>query len=245
MKTIGLLGGITCESSLLYYKLVNEMTRERLGGHHAAKSVMVSVDFADIQPLTERGEWDKVLAILLEAARGIEQGGADLLVLCANTAHKLADAIGREVGIPIVHIVDATALEITKSKLGKVGLLGTRFTMEEDFFRGRLREKHCIEAIVPDKDRIIIDELALGIIKPASREDVRKVIDGLIAKGVQAIILGCTELPLLITQEQVQIPIFDTTTIHARAAVDYALDAEAQYTCKVNETIRKTSGVIK
>jgi len=229
MKTIGLLGGITCESSLVYYQRINEMTREKLGGHHSARSVMISVDFADIQPLTERGEWDKVLAILLRAAQGIELGGADLLVLCANTAHKLADAIGREVGIPIVHIVDATALEIKKAKLGKVGLLGTRFTMEEDFFRGRLRDRHGIDAIVPGQaerervHRIIIDELALGIIRPESREEVRRVIDGLLAKGVQAIILGCTELPLLITREQAPALLFDTTTIHARAAVDYAL----------------------
>jgi aspartate racemase len=229
MKTIGLLGGLTCESSLLYYKLINEMTRERLGGHHAAKSVMVSVDFADVQPLTEAGDWDGVLAILLQAAKAIERGGADFLVLCANTAHKLAAEIGREINIPILHIVDATASEIGKAGFSKVGLLGTRFTMEEDFFRGRLREKHGIEAIVPGKEecervhRIIIDELALGIIKPASREEVRKVSEGLIASGVQAIILGCTELPLLITQEQVQAPLFDTTKIHARAAVEFAL----------------------
>ncbi len=229
MKTIGLLGGITCESSLVYYKLINEMTREKLGGHHAARSVMVSVDFADIQPLTEAGDWDKVLAILLRAAQGIERGGADLLLLCANTAHKLADEIGRGIGIPIVHIVDATAGEIKKSGFNKVGLLGTRFTMEEEFFKGRLRAKHGIEAIVPGREmrervhRIIIDELALGVIKPSSREEVRKSIDGLVAIGVQAVILGCTELPLLITQEQVRIPLFETTTIHARAAVEQAL----------------------
>ncbi len=233
MKTIGLLGGITCESSLVYYKLINEMTREKLGGHHAARSVMVSVDFADIQPLTEAGDWEGVLAILLRAAQGIERGGADQLVLCANTAHKLADEIGRGIGIPIVHIVDATAAEIKKSGMRKVGLLGTRFTMEEEFFKGRLRATHGIEAIVPGKEmrervhRIIIDELALGVIKPSSREEVRKSIDGLIADGVQAVILGCTELPLLITQEQVGITLFDTTTIHARAAVDAALGSGA------------------
>lgn len=229
MKTIGLLGGITCESSLLYYKLVNEMTRERLGGHHSAKSVMVSVDFADILPLTERGDWDKVLAILLRAAKGIERGGADLLLLCANTAHKLADEIGRGVGIPIVHIVDVTALEIRKAGLRKVGLLGTRFTMEEEFFSGRLREKYGIEALTPGKEdrervhRIIFDELALGIIQPTSRDALMRIIDDLAAQGVQAIILGCTELPLLITQDQCRIPLFDTTMIHARAAVDFAL----------------------
>ncbi|MCJ7524553.1 MAG: aspartate/glutamate racemase family protein [Candidatus Aminicenantes bacterium] len=229
MKTIGLLGGITCESSLVYYKLVNEMTREKLGGHHSAKSVMVSVDFAEIQPLTERGDWDGVLAILLRAARDIERGGADFLVLCANTAHKLAAEIGRGIKIPILHIVDETAREIRKTGLDKVGLLGTRFTMEENFFTGRLREKHGIEALVPEKEErqrihhVIIDELALGKVDPAAGREIWGIIDGLVANGAQAIILGCTELPLLIKQEQGQIPLFDTTLIHARAAVEYAL----------------------
>ncbi len=229
MKTIGLLGGITCESSLVYYQLVNELVRARRGGHNSARSVMVSVNFADVQPLTERGDWDGVLAILLQAAQAIERGGADLLVLCANTAHKLADEIGRGVGIPIVHIVDATAGEIRKVGLRRVGLLGTRFTMEEEFFKGRLRERHGIEALVPEKEerqrihRIIIDELALGVVDPKAEEMVWKVIDGLVARGAQAIILGCTELPLLIKQDQGAVPLFDTTTIHARAAVDLAL----------------------
>ena len=229
MKTIGLLGGITCESSLVYYRLINQMTRARLGGHHSAKSVMVSVDFADIQPLTERGDWQGVLKILLRAARGIEAGGADLLVLCANTAHKLAGEIGRGVGIPIVHIVDATAAEIRKAGFARVGLLGTRFTMEEDFFSGRLRADFGIEALVPGPEerervhRIIIDELALGIIRPESRQAVGQVMAGLAAAGAQAVILGCTELPLLINAEQSALPLFDTTTIHARAAVERAL----------------------
>jgi aspartate racemase len=229
MKTIGLLGGITCESSLVYYKLVNEMTREKRGGHHSAKSVMVSVDFAEIQPLTERGDWDGVLAILLAAARDIERGGADFLVLCANTAHKLAAEIGRGIGLPIVHIVDATAREILKAGFSKVGLLGTRFTMEEEFFSGRLRVEHGIEALVPEKKarerihRVIIDELALGKIDTAAGREIWGIIDGLAANGAQAIILGCTELPLLINQEQGRIPLFDTTLIHARAAVEVAL----------------------
>jgi aspartate racemase len=232
MKTIGLLGGITCESSLLYYRLINEMTRERLGGHHAARSVMVSVDFADIQPLTESGDWDGVLAILLRAAQGIERGGADLLVLCANTAHKLADEIGREVAIPIVHIVDATAREVRKAGFTRVGLLGTRFTMEEEFFRGRLAERYGIAALTPgqgDRERvhrIIIDELALGVIRPGARETVGRIMADLIAQGAQAVILGCTELPLLVTQRPGGIPLFDTTTIHARAAVDLALSEQ-------------------
>jgi aspartate racemase len=229
MKTIGLLGGITCESSLVYYQLVNELVRARLGGHHSAKSVMVSVDFADVQPLTERGDWEGVLAILLKAAKGIEAAGADLLVLCANTAHKLAGEIGRGVAMPIVHVVDATAEEIRRTGLRKVGLLGTRFTMEEEFFSGRLRERHGIEALVPGKEerervhRVIIDELALGTVDPRSGEAIWRIIDGLMARGAQAVILGCTELPLLIKQEQGAVPLFDTTTIHARAAVDLAM----------------------
>jgi len=229
VKTIGLLGGLTCESSLLYYKLINEMTREKLGGHHAAESVMVSVDFARVQPLTERGEWDQVLEILLKAARDIERGGADFLVLCANTAHKLAGDIGRGIGIPIVHIVDETAREIGKAGVDKVGLLGTRFTMEEEFFTGRLREKHGLTALVPAEEdrrrihRIIIDELALGIIKPASRDVVERVIADLAGRGARAVILGCTELPLLVKQDPGSLPLFDTTQIHARAAVDFAL----------------------
>ena len=229
MKTIGLLGGITCESSLLYYKLINDMTRAELGGHHAAKSVMVSVDFAEIQPLTEAGAWDQVLAILLRAARDIERGGADLLLLCANTAHKLAAEIQREIGIPIVHIVDATAREIAKACFNKVGLLGTRFTMEEEFFSGRLLEKYGVQALTPGREdrervhRIIIDELALGNVKPASRDIVLRIMGELAAKGAQAVVLGCTELPLLVTRDRCPIPLFDTTTIHARAAVDFAL----------------------
>jgi aspartate racemase len=170
-----------------------------------------------------------VLEILLKAAREIERAGADLLLLCANTAHKLADEIGRGIRIPIVHIVDVTALEIQKAGLRKVGLLGTRFTMEEDFFKGRLLEKHGIEALTPGKEdrervhRIIIDELAMGSIRPASRGTVVRIMGELAAQGAQAIILGCTELPLLVTQDHSPIPLIDTTTLHARAAVESAL----------------------
>ena len=230
MKTIGLLGGITCESSLVYYKLINEMTREKLGGHHAAKSVMISVDFAEVQPLTEAGDWDGVLAILLKAARDIERGGADLLLLCANTAHKLADEIGREIGIPIVHIVDATAREITKSGFNKVGLLGTRFTMEHDFYKGRLVEKHGLKVVIPDEadreivHRVIYGELCLGVIKPESRRAFAKIIEKLAAAGAQGVILGCTEIENLVRQEDSAVPVFPTTRIHAEAAVEWALN---------------------
>jgi len=230
MKTIGLLGGLTFESSLIYYKLINERMRERLGGNHAAKSVMVSVDFGEVQPLTERGEWDKVLEILVRAARDIERGGADGLVLCANTIHKLAEEIGRQCSLPILHIVDATAAEIRKAGLDMVGLLGTRFTMEEDFFIGRLRERHGIGALVPGEDdrawihRLIINDLARGIIEPASRERLWTIIEHLAAEGAQGVILGCTELPLLISADRGTIPLFDTLGIHAEAAVNFALD---------------------
>ena len=229
MKTIGLLGGMTCESSLVYYRLINEMAREKLGGNHSAESVMVSVDFGKVLPLVEKGAWDAVLAIMIETAKNIERGGADFLVICANTIHKFADAIGREIKIPILHIVDATAREIKKMGLGKIGLLGTRFTMEEDFFTGRLQEKHGIASLIPAGEdraqvhRIIIDELTRGIINPASRDAYWRIIGDLAEKGAQGIILGCTEIPLLVTQNQGDIPLFDTTMIHARAAVDYAL----------------------
>lgn len=229
MKTIGLLGGMTCESSLVYYKLINEMTREALGANHSAESVMVSVDFGRVGPLMESGEWDKVLSVMIQAAKDIERGGADFLVLCTNTIHKYAENLGRETTIPILHIVDATATEIRKTGLSKIGLLGTRFTMEEDFYRGRLQEKHGIVALTPDREdrtqvhRIIVDELSRGIVNAASRDIYWRIIDKLAANGAQGIILGCTEIPLLVTQAQGDIPLFDTTQIHARAAVDYAL----------------------
>ncbi len=233
MKTIGLLGGMTCESSLLYYKLINDMARGKLGTNHSARSVMVSVDFAEVEPLMERGEWDKVLAVMVENSRQIEQGGADFLVLCTNTIHKFAEAIGREIGIPILHIVDATAAEIKKMGFDKIGLLGTRFTMEEDFYSGRLLKKHGITSLIPDVEdrllvhRVIMEELSRGIIQDKSRDDYWRIIDVLVRRGAQGIILGCTEIPLLIAQEQGDIPLFDTAAIHARAAVDFALDIQA------------------
>jgi aspartate racemase len=229
MKTIGLLGGMTCESSQVYYKLINDMTRKELGGNHSAESVMVSVDFGVIEPFMERGEWDKVLAIMIETAKAIESGGADFLVLCTNTMHKFAEPIGRAIRIPILHIVDATAREIKKMGLEKIGLLGTRFTMEEDFYRGRLKKKHGIDSLTPVKEdrelvhKVIVDELSRGIIDTASRDAYWRIIGELAAKGAQGIILGCTEIPLLVSQEQGAIPLFDTTAIHARAAVDDAI----------------------
>ena len=229
MKTIGLLGGMTCESSLVYYKLINEMAREKLGSNHSAKSVMVSVDFGEVEPLMERGEWGQLQAVMIETAKAIEGGGADFLVLCTNTMHKFVEPIGRAIQIPILHIVDATAREIKKMGFEKIGLLGTRFTMEENFYAGRLKEKHGITSLTPDKEdrnlvhRVIIDELSRGVVAPSSRDAYWRIINDLAAKGAQGIILGCTEIPLLVRQDQGGIPLFDTTEIHARAAVDYAL----------------------
>jgi len=229
MKTIGLLGGMTSESSLVYYKLINEMAREKLGSNHSARSVMVSVDFGEIEPLMESGRWGKVLEVMIQASRAVEKGGADFLVLCTNTMHKFFEAIGREIKIPILHIVDATAAAIKKTGMDKVGLLGTRFTMEEDFYSGRLLEKHGIASLTPGKEdralahRVIMEELSRGIVTAASRDAYWRIIHGLAARGAQGIVLGCTEIPLLVTRDQGDIPLFDTTEIHARAAVEYAL----------------------
>ena len=229
MRIIGLLGGMTAESSLVYYKLINEMARERLGGNHSARSVMVSVDFGEVEPHMERGEWDQVLAFMLDASRSIEKGGADFVVLCTNTMHRFVAEIDREISIPLLHIADATAAEIKKAGLKKVGLLGTRFTMEEEFYKGRLRDRHGIEALVPEKPerervhKVIIDELSRGIVSRASRGAYWRVIDGLARRGAEGIILGCTEIPLLVQPKRGAVPLFDTTAIHARAAVDLAL----------------------
>jgi aspartate racemase len=233
VKTIGLLGGMTSESSLLYYKLINEMARERLGGNHSAKSVMVSVDFAEIEPRMERGEWAEVLTAMIATAQAIERGGADFLVLCTNTMHKFVEPIGRAISIPLLHIVDATAAEIKKRGMNTIGLLGTRFTMEEEFYRERLRDKHNIASLTPKKEdrelvhQVIMDELSRGIINPKSRDAYWRIMNDLAGKGAQGIILGCTEIPLLVKEDHGSIPLFDTTTIHARAAVDLALEVLA------------------
>lgn len=229
MKTIGLLGGMTSESSLVYYKRINEIAREKLGGNHSARSVMVSVDFGEVEPHMERGEWQRVLAFMLDASRAVEKGGADFLVLCTNTMHRFVAEIGLEISIPLLHIADAVAAEIKKAGMRKVGLLGTRFTMEEEFYRRWLRERHGIAAVVPEKGdrervhKVIVDELSRGIIEPASRDAYWQVIAGLVRQGAEGVILGCTEIPLLVKPEPGAIPLFDTTAIHARAAVDLAL----------------------
>lgn len=229
MKTIGLLGGMTCESSSEYYRIINEATREKLGGIHSARSVMVSVDMSEIEPLMEAGKWDEILTILVEAAKNVEKAGAHFLVICTNTMHKLADEIQKQIQIPILNIIDATAEQIKAGGIHTAGLLGTRFTMEEDFYKERLSQRHGLKVLIPSQEeiqainRIIFDELSIGEIKESSRKVYWEIINRLADQGAQGIILGCTEIPLLVHQEEGDIPLFDTTRIHSLAAVEYAL----------------------
>ncbi|MBP1766594.1 MAG: putative aspartate racemase [Candidatus Aminicenantes bacterium] len=229
MKTIGLLGGMSWESTLEYYRVINEYTKERLGGFHSGKIVLYSVDFAEVETQQHEGRWDDLTRLMIDAALRVERGGAELLVICTNTMHKMADDVQKGIRIPVLHIVDVTAEAIKSHSMKKVGLLGTRFTMEQDFYKGRLVRNHGFEVIVPEEKegeeihRILYDELCLGEIKKRSKETFQRIIANLEARGAQGIILGCTEIPLLVSQEDYKIPLFDTTTLHARAAVDYAL----------------------
>jgi aspartate racemase len=229
MKTIGLLGGMTSESSAEYYRIINRAMREKLGGIHSARSIMLSVDFQRIDRLMESGRWDEILGILIKESLAVERAGADFLVICTNTMHKLAPDIQKKIRIPILNIIDVTAEQITKMGFQTIGLLGSRFTMEEDFYRNRLKEEHGLKVLIPDPEevltihRIIVEELAIGEIRDASKADYWAVMNRLADNGAQGIILGCTEIPLLVKQEEGNIPLFDTTTIHARAAVDSAL----------------------
>lgn len=230
MKTIGLIGGMSWESTVPYYRLINETIKERLGGLHSAKIILYSVDFHDVERLQHAGDWAGAGALLADAARALESAGADFLVLCTNTMHKVGPAIEAAVAIPLFHIADATALAIKQAAAySVVGLLGTRFTMEQDFYRGRLRERHGLEVLIPEQDerdiihRIIYQELCLGKIVPDSRVQYRRIMADLAAQGAQAIILGCTEISLLVDQRDASVPLFDTTAIHARKAAELAL----------------------
>ena len=229
MKTIGLIGGMSWESSLEYYRIINKTVKEKLGELHSCKCIMYSVDFAEIERLQHEGEWDQLTVQLIDIAGKLENAGAEILVICTNTMHKMADEIQQNIEIPVLHIVDATAEEIKKKKLRSVGLLGTRFTMEQDFYKGRLKEKHGIDVIVPDEREreivhtIIYNELISGIIKDDSRKVFQNVIGNLKRQGAGGVILGCTEIPLLIKEEDSDISLFDTITLHARKAVELAL----------------------
>jgi len=229
MKTIGLIGGMSWESSIEYYRIINEMTKDRLGGLHSAKCVMVSVDFGEIEPLMRENQWDAVTDHLILAARSVEQAGADFIVICTNTMHKLAGDIQAAIHIPLLHIANATGERIREQGCSIVALLGTRFTMEEDFYRGRLSQQYGMHVIIPDRpemevvDRVIFDELCRGRIDPASKTAYLKIMDNLVTAGAQGIILGCTEIGLLVQQKDIHVPLFDTTRIHAEAAVEFAL----------------------
>ncbi len=229
MRTIGMLGGMSWESSAEYYRLANELVRERLGGLHSARCVLYSVDFADIERLQLSGRWAEAGEVLAGAARCLEAAGADLIVLCTNTMHRVADDITAAVGVPLLHLVDVTAAAVRSAGLDRVGLLGTRFTMEEPFYVERLASQG-VEAIVPPPEqrelvhRVIYDELCQGIVSESSRTGFRQVIDDLAAAGAGGVILGCTELELLIRQEDVSVPVFGSTRLHATAAVEAALD---------------------
>jgi len=229
MKTIGLIGGMSWESSIEYYRIINEVTKIKLGGLHSAKSVMYSVDFAEVEILQHQGRWIEAAQMMVDAAKNLENGGADFIVLCTNTMHKVAEDIQASVKIPFLHIADATAQRVKDSGIQKIGLLGTRFTMEEDFYKGRLSQKYGLEVSVPSAHeqeiihRVIYDELVVGRIEQSSKVKYMDIIERMIGQGVEGIILGCTEIGLLIHQEDSRVPLFDTTRIHAEAAVEYAL----------------------
>ncbi|HEX4429010.1 MAG TPA: aspartate/glutamate racemase family protein [Frankiaceae bacterium] len=228
MRVIGMLGGMSWESSAEYYRLANELVRERLGGTHSARCLLASVDFADIEALQERGDWDEAARQLASLAQGLEAGGADLLVLCTNTMHKVADEVQAAVSIPLLHLGDVTAQAVTKAGLDTVGLLGTAYTMEQAFYRDRLAD-HGLCVLVPDAPdraqvhRIIYDELCLGVIREPSRQVYREIIGRLVAAGAQGIVLGCTEIELLVGACDSPVPLFPTTRLHVQAAVDAAL----------------------
>ncbi|WOD41287.1 aspartate/glutamate racemase family protein [Nodosilinea sp. E11] len=230
MKTIGLIGGMSWESSLEYYRILNQTTRDRLGGLHSAKIILFSVDFADMAAMQHEGRWNEISEILVEAAQQLQMAGASLVLVCANTMHRLADDIEACISIPLLHIADATAEAIKAQGLGRVGLLGTKFTMEEAFYRDRLRDKHGLEMIVPDAagreavHTIIYEELCQGEIKPESRQTLLALCQELMEAGAEGVVLGCTELELLLGDGAATVPLFPTTRIHAEAAVKLALE---------------------
>lgn len=228
MKTIGLIGGMSWESSAIYYKMLNKKANEILGGVHSCKCIMVSVDFGEIAKLQHEGNWEELGKIMIDSAQKLEKSGADFIVLCTNTMHKLSDLIEKNINIPFLHIADATAEAIKETKISKVGLLGTKFTMEQGFIKNRLKEKHNIETIIPNEFQqsqihtIIYDELVKGIINDNSRQIFNEIIEDLIDKGSEGIILGCTEIMLLVNKTNTKNIIFDTTEIHALKAIEYA-----------------------
>ena len=229
MKTLGLIGGMSWESTIPYYRIINETVREQLGGLHSARLILYSVDFHDIERLQQAGAWDEAGTILADAARALEAAGAEGLALCTNTMHKVAPAIESAVDIPLLHIADPTAAAVKAAGLHVVGLLGTRFTMEQDFYRSRLTDRHGLVVIVPDAadraivHRVIYEELCQGDLRAESRAQYREILQRLVETGAEGIILGCTEIALLVGPDDAPVPLFDTTALHARAAAAWAL----------------------
>jgi len=229
MKNIGMIGGMSWESSAEYYRIINEEVKKRLGDLHSAKCVMTSVDFAEIEVLQRESRWAEAGRAMAAEARALERSGADFIILCTNTMHISANEIQAAVSIPFMHIADPTAEAVKAAGIQIVGLLGTRFTMEQDFYKGRLQEKHGLRVLVPDAEdrdvvhRVIYEELVLGVVHPQSRAQYARIMQTLVDKGAQGIILGCTEIGLLVKPEDSRVPLFDTTLIHALAAVDLAL----------------------
>ena len=229
MKTIGMIGGMSWESSSEYYRLINQKVRERLGGLHSAKCLMYSVEFAEIEAWMRDGKWDRIESSMVETAKTLENAGADAVLICTNTIHKVAEQVESQIQVPLLHIADAAGEALKAAGISRAGLLGTRFTMEEDFYRKRLSDKFGLEVVVPEKkdrelvDRVIFDELCVGIIEESSRDVYVSIMKGLAEQGAGGIVLGCTEIGLLVSPDDSKIPLFDTTEIHAAAAVDFAL----------------------
>jgi len=229
MKTIGLIGGLSWESSKEYYRIINETVNEKLGGLHSAKCILYSLDFGESMEIKNTKGWGELTKVMMNAAQKLEAAGADVVLICTNTMHKFVPEIQRVIGVPILHIADATAEKILEKGLKRVGLLGTNMTMEEGFYKGRMRERFGIDVLVPDKDErnfidtVIFAELCVGKMNGSSKMRFKEIIGKLVENGAEGIILGCTEIPLLIKQEDVNVPIFDTAEIHAKAAVEYAL----------------------
>jgi aspartate racemase len=225
-----LIGGLSWESSAEYYKVINELVRAKLGGLHSAECVMYSFDFAEIEELQSTSNWDEATKRMITVAQRIERAGADFVLICSNTMHKMANEVQQSIHIPLLHIADSTAERIVACNLKKIGLLGTRFTMDEDFYKGRLIDKYGLEVLIPNNqerqivNRVIYDELCLGIIKPESKQQYIDIMKNLVANGAEGIILGCTEITLLVNQQDSSVPLFDTTGIHAEVAVEYALN---------------------
>ncbi len=227
MKTLGLIGGMSWESTAQYYALLNRLVKNRLGGYHSAKLLLYSIDFDEVAQLAFVEKWQEVTAMMVDAARRLERGGADCVLICANTPHIAAEAVEKSVGVPLLHIADAAGQRILAQGLKRVGLLGTAFTMEREFYKDRLREKFGLNTLVPEQRKlvhdIIVNELVYGVVNPESKAKLREVITGLAAAGAEGIILGCTELPMIVDQSDSTIPLFDTTAIHSEAAVEWAL----------------------